>query len=363
MVAAGISPTRPLVLRLARPIHKYLGLFAAVFWLVQAITGVALTFRWELDNAMLTGPGAPLDIAALGARIESIENAGGEVGAVWSMNVAASRFDVFYADTSGEDRVMRVDGAGETLRDRSDAAFAGDVFFDKLTGIHTKLLSGETGSWIVGISGMLLLTHLLLGVRLAVPRLKALRPALFMKPAGGLRARLYGWHRKVGLWFSVPAIVVVCAGTLLVFEDGIGNVVGAKIPVPAEPAGRSDVAARLPPTEALRIALNHVPGSRLSAISMPTNDEPWYRVRVHAPGDMSRMWGTSTLYLSASDGHILSDHPAGSGNTGRTLVESLYPIHTGQVGGFAGRGLLQVVGVWLVVMIVLGVRMWRAARR
>lgn len=42
MVATGISTGRPLVLRLARPIHKYLGLFAAIFWLVQAITGIAI---------------------------------------------------------------------------------------------------------------------------------------------------------------------------------------------------------------------------------------------------------------------------------------------------------------------------------
>lgn len=362
MVAAGIPAGRPLLLRLAQPIHKYLGLFAAVFWLVQAITGVALTFRWELDNAMLAGPSVPLNIAALGARIESIEHAGGEVGSVWSMNVEASRFDLLYADDSGENRVMRVDGAGVTLRDRSDATFASDVFFSSLMSIHTSLLSGEVGSWIIGISGLLLLTHLILGVRLAVPRLKVLRAVLFMKPAGGLRARLYAWHRGVGLWLSVPAIIVVCTGMLLVFHDGVGNVVGGKIPAPAAPASASETVTRLPPAEVMRIALGHLPGSRLSAVAMPTHEEPWYRIRLQEPGAMPRMWGTSTLYLSASDGHILSDHPAGSGGAGRTFVESLYPIHTGQIGGFAGRGALLVLGIWFVLMTVLGVRMWLARR-
>lgn len=363
MVAAGVATGRPLLLRLAQPIHRYLGLFAAVFWLVQAITGVALTFRWELDNAMLAGPSAPLNIAELGARIESIEHAGGAVGSAWSMNMAASRFDLFYADGSGEERVMRVDGAGATLRDRSDATFTSDAFFDTLTSIHTSLLSGEIGSWVIGISGLLLLTHLILGVRLAVPRLKILRAVLFMKPAGGLRARLYAWHRRVGLWLSVPAIIVVCAGMLLVFEHGVGDLVGGEIPAPVVLASAIQTQARLPPAEAMRIALSHVPGSRLSALSMPTAGEPWYEIRLYEPGDMPRMWGKSTLYLSASDGHILSDNPAGSGSAGRTFVESLYPIHTGQIGGFAGRGALLVLGIWFVLMTVLGVRMWLAARR
>jgi uncharacterized iron-regulated membrane protein len=174
-----------------------------------------------------------------------------------------------------------------------------------------------------------------------------------------LRARLYGWHRAVGLWFSVPAIILVCAGTLLAFEDGIGNVVGANIPAPAQSATTN--AARLPLAEALRMSLSHVPGARLSAISMPADDDhPWYRIRLHAPGDIPRMWGTSTLYVSAGDGRILGDYPARAAGAGRTFVESFYPVHTGQIGGFVGRGVSLALGIWFITMIVLGLRLWYA---
>jgi len=356
MTAAAATPARR---RVARSVHRYLGLFAGVFWLIQAITGIALTFRWEIDNELLAGPVAPLTIDQFSARIDAIARAGGKVGEVWATNTKSTRFDIFYADASGEDRVMRVDGAGAILRDRSDAALAVDSFFDTLTSIHISLLGGDAGSWIVGISGMLLLTHLVMGLRVAVPRLNVLRTALLWKPAGGLRARLYSWHRTVGLWLCVPAIIVVSAGTLLVFETGLGNAVGAEVPVPAESS--IPIPTKLMTAAALRTALELVPGSRLSALAMPQDDRhPWYRIRLHAPRDIPRMWGTSTLYASAGDGRILGDYPAGGASAGRTFVESLYPVHTGQIAGFPGRAVSVALGLWFLTMIVLGLRLWRA---
>jgi uncharacterized iron-regulated membrane protein len=45
-----------------KKIHRLVGLFAAVFWLVQALTGVLLTFRQELDDATLLMAPAPAPV-------------------------------------------------------------------------------------------------------------------------------------------------------------------------------------------------------------------------------------------------------------------------------------------------------------
>ena len=125
--------------------HRVLGLFMAAFWLVQALTGVLLTFRQELDNATLPGRGAPVVTAGLGQRIESIQHAGGRVSSLWVADFAADQFDLRYV-AAGMERLMRVDGAGRVFRDGlENTPFANGGFFRTLTLVHTSLLAGDTG--------------------------------------------------------------------------------------------------------------------------------------------------------------------------------------------------------------------------
>ncbi len=117
------------------------------------------------------------------------------------------------------------------------------------------------------------------------------------------------------------------------------------------------------PARALDIALARFPGSTLTALSMPTSDRAWYRVRVHAPGEVPRMYGTTTVFVSAANGEILREYPARQASFTRSLYDTLYPLRTGELGGLAGRLLLLVSGVTLLVMGVYGIRLWLARRK
>lgn len=100
-----------------KKLHRYLGLVMALFWLAQAVTGVILVFRWELDDVSVGGTWAPADAQALGSRIDAIAQEGGQVSSVWSNSMGADRFDITYTDAAGAERVMRVDGAGHVFRE------------------------------------------------------------------------------------------------------------------------------------------------------------------------------------------------------------------------------------------------------
>src|SRR5262245_60435004 len=103
-----------------KKIHRYLGLLAGLFWIIQALTGLVLVFQWELDDAGLPGAPTTVDVRALGDRIQSVDRQLGHVSSVWATGMAANRFDIYYEDRTGASRAMRVDGVGRVLRDRSE---------------------------------------------------------------------------------------------------------------------------------------------------------------------------------------------------------------------------------------------------
>lgn len=331
----------------------------AAFWLLQALTGILLAFRWEIDDALVAGPSQRADPVRLGARIDVIAGQAGGVVDVWASSSASHRFDIYYRDPAGTNRVMRVDGAGQMLRDGPDHELvANGGFFNTLTRLHSQLLAGDRGRWIIGASGMLLLTHFISGLRMAWPRGAGWKRALTGRPTGTLRARLHGWHRMIGLWAVFVAMPLASAGVLLAFEHEIETAIAAD---PAAPVA-SRAATRIGPATALAIALGRHSGAALSMLAMPTPEQPWYRVRVRTPDDLPRNWGTTTVFVSATNGRVLAEHAASAGNAGSQFVKLLHPLHTGQMGGLPGRLLVMCVGVWLVLMVVLGLRL-RHARR
>jgi uncharacterized iron-regulated membrane protein len=340
--------------------HRAVGITMAVFWLLQAVTGMLLVFRWELEDTLLAGPRASADAEGLGAAIEEIVRAGGRPIDLWASSQAATRFDIYYTDTDGAPRVMRVDGSGRTLRDAADAGLIGSgAFWDTLTLVHTGLLGGEAGRWVVAASGAILLCNLAVGLRIAWPRAGEWGRALRGRIPGGQAARIRAWHRRFGLWLGALVLPFVAAGVLLCFEDELRTSLAASVPEPPIHEGRSP---GIMPAEALAIAAERDPAARLSAMILPGDAEPWYRVRQLRAGDLPRNWGTSTLFIASSDGQVLGEHSAARAPATRALVDAIYPFHTGQAAGTAGRLLVLLQGAWLATMILLGIRMWRGRR-
>jgi uncharacterized iron-regulated membrane protein len=343
-----------------KKLHRYLGLFAAAFWLVQVLTGAALTFRQEIDNATLSGKPVAASTAALGSRIQQIQQAGGTVSSLWVADFAADRFDVRYVDPAGAERLMRVDGAGRILRDGlENVPFANGGLFRTLTLIHTSLLVGDVGEWIIAVSGILLISNIALGLKLAWPRAGMWRQALVLRPSRHAMARFYGLHRTVGLWIAIPLLLVFAAGVALRFDDQLESALGVVRPAPVD----APMGAAIAPARALDIVLARFPGSTITALSMPTASNAWYRVRVHAPGEVPRMYGTTTLFVSAADGRVLREYAASAASPARTFFDLLYPFHTGELGALPGRLILLTTGILLLVMGVFGIRLWLVRRK
>ncbi len=345
-----------------KTIHRYISLVFAALWVFQAATGCLIVFRWELDDAGVAGSRAAFQADRLGARLDSLATEPDmHISSVWSANNKANRFDIFYSH-AGTDRTLRVDGQGDPLRDRRNDTLSDGNIYDRLSDLHMALMLGDAGRTFLGLSGILLLTNIGLGLKLAWPRAGQWLKALGRPRGKAAVPFLYGWHRTLGLWMAVPTFITISAGVLLAFDDGLEGLFKAAIPAPAAitPAPENWIK----PSAGLTMALTQYPGATLSGFSMPDADTPWYKVRLRAKSEMPRIWGLTTLYINAHDGRILNNYDARQlHGPARLMLDTIYPLHTGQIGGVTGRILQLLIGVWLITMAGFGITLWWTRKR
>lgn len=357
-MTAPVTPSRPSPRRTLLKLHRWLSLGAAVFWLLQALSGVLIVFHWEITDASISSLHRPTDLAAIERRIDALVPPGsmGKVGSIWSAAGAPDRYNVYYEDAEGTSRSVRIAGDGTILhRPRPDE----QSLMGFLVGFHHDLL-GSWGSWIVSISGILLCTNLILGIVAAWPRRGAWRLALRPATRGPAAARLYTWHRALGLWVAVPALVIAATGTMLKFEGGLGNLLGAR---PVELAPNPPVGTPIGFAAAARAGLAAIPGSSLTQVAWPKPDDATWRVRLRAPGEIRRAYGGSFVLVDANSGAVRGVFPIAQAAPADAFMSALFPIHTGEAGGLVGRLLSVAIGLWLITMIVVGALLWFKRRK
>lgn len=340
--------------------HRWLGLGVAAFWLLQALTGMLLSFHFELEDAAQSTKHRPTDRDAIEQRMDGLAAAGGDAKVHWIWTTAglADRYVIFFDGPDGVGRKVYIDGAGEVLNDRRADEYS---FLGTARQIHLTLLAGQTGHWILAVSGVVLFINLIFGVVASWPR-RGQRWRDVLKPVGTAKnaAGLYSWHRAVGLWAAIPALVIVGTGTLMLFEHEIRDLLGAdEVALPANPPVGLGVGFAV----AAEAAVAAIPGSRFVGTTLPTAGDASYQAWVRGPGELYRGgYGGSLVVIDANDGSVRAAFPLTEAGPAQAFVGSFYPLHTGEALGTFGRLLTMAVGLWLAVTVVLGVWLWLRRR-
>ncbi|PQM28178.1 hypothetical protein CVO77_06625 [Sphingopyxis lindanitolerans] len=348
-----------------RSIHRWASIAMLGFWLAQALTGLLLVFQWEIDDATVAGPRVPTDIAAIDARLTGLVAAdpGLRIRSLSTTGSGLDRYDIGL-DDGGESVTLRIDGAGRPLRRQGpDDRVRHGALFDSVYDLHESLLAGDAGMWIVGISGLLLLSNIILGLILAWPGRRWARWRMALRPtmARPGPARPYGWHRTAGLWMAIPAFLTISCGTALIFIVGIEGLAGISRDEPAAPALKAGQAAIAMP-DAVARARRLYPRATLTRIDYPTNDTPSYAVQFRQPGEAALIFGSTIVYVAAADGRVTGRVDPFTMPLRQRALDLLYPIHTGEIGGLTGRITIFLIGLWLTLMIGLGFWLWQSRR-
>jgi uncharacterized iron-regulated membrane protein len=331
--------------------HRWVSLAGAAFWIVQALTGIFAVFHWEIDDAIVAGARRPTDFLSIERSLE-----GRQVNSIWTSAGAPDRYDVNLSDS-----VLRIDGVGNVLRTRKDGErFADGGFVGTLIDLHHDLLGGARGRIVVGVTGFLLFTNLLVAVAAAWPRRGQWRRALRPVGEGSGIALLYSWHRAFGLWLVIPALLSVAAGVLLAFENGSQRLLNAESK--ATPQEAVSAQRHTGMAGAVSSALLRYPGSAVSGIRYPSMDNAVWTITLKQQGEWRRAYGRTRVFVSAVDGRVIDDFNVLTAPAGSRLFHSLFAFHTGEMLGMPGRIAVTLIGIWLLTMIVLGVCLWWARR-
>lgn len=96
----------------------------------------------------------------------------------------------------------------------------------------------------------------------------------------------------------------------------------------------------------------------IGIVDYPTATAGWYRVRLLQEGEPERVFGTTIVYIDASSGAVVKQYDPFRLPLRYDVAASIYPLHTGEIFGPAGRILVQILGLTLLATLVLGVTLW-----
>ncbi len=352
-----------------RRLHLWLGLTIGLVFALTGLTGSALVFYPELE-AMVS---APLRAVPAGARpdswqavVDTLHRSCPDRPGAWRIEVTpgGGAIPVRYYDPP-ETRAPRrfapllvwVDPVGQKL---VRSGFWGGTVVTWLYDLHYRLLLDAPGGTVMGVAGIVMLALIVSGVWAWWPRPDGWRRALRFKRHAVPVRRLYDLHKTIGLASVVVLLPVTVTGVMLDLPDQTRALVATAGPLYRAPT--PIVAARpgaLPLDRLVAIAQAHVPDGRLAWIETAAGPTGTVRVNLSRPGEPSRRFPRTNIWLDPHDGRIVARRDGLAGSAGDTVLNWLHPVHGGEAAGLAGRWLVFLSGLAPAALLLTGWLRWR----
>ncbi len=346
--------------RLAK-IHKWIALTFGIFWILQAASGALLVFHRELDDFIITSSASEANSSGgfkgLSIGLEKLKQNNPDNKPLFLLTSGGNTnlFDVIMEAGDGDQIAYRLSADNGKLY--KTYYWEGPVtklgFFRALHKFHTELLSGTVGHWLIGISGVFLAITVGLGLYVGWPRKGTVKHVLQPKPYKSNIPSLYAWHRAVGLWSAFILLTISIAGVGLVWLAPMQDALGISTDVPS--AENSVTEKPISLQVALNIAKQYFPDGELAIVRFPQDKKPYYLVRLTQPGESRLYFGETTLHIDQYSGNVLHTYdPLNSTSLRSRFFYAIYPLHTGEFWGIAGRIVYLVTALGLLVLSYLG---------
>lgn len=346
--------------KLMLDLHLYVALFSSILILVLSVTGCLLIFESRIDHwldpavARVTPQGALLPFAKIAERLNT---------ALPGKRV--KQFDVGDADAS----------IAVTMNDRSHAyvnPYTGEILGTRagqpasyyIRTLHTNLLAGAIGSWIVGIATFLLLFQSISGLYLWWP----LKRMTVNRKGSWLRIN-FDLHHALGFYTAAFVCIVCVTGLVRWGEKGLTPIVDraadiSEVPreLPSRDIPDQPNAAKLTIDDAVAIAKAQLPGGSLARIIPPENRKGSFVVSMRFPGDeqpSARSW----VIVDQYSGAVLSKLDMRTSPASVQWSPINRSVHVGDILGWPTRLVVALTAIAIVIQTVSGFIMWFKRKR
>jgi uncharacterized iron-regulated membrane protein len=243
--------------------------------------------------------------------------------------------------------------------------------------LHSGLIAGAPGRWIMGIVAAVWLISNLIGVYLTLPQRAPFwarwRPLWTVSLRARLPRQLLDLHRASGLWLVPLMTLLALTSVALNFYAELAQPMAQALS-PARPSPFDDGQPTLAPGH--RPALGWGEAVALAEADAPRRAPGWRPVNaLYAPAvgvyglaltrsgrDDYAGLGPIRLYYQGDDGRFVFRDDPGRDSLGRAALRALYPLHSGEVFGWPTRLLVFVLGAATVEMAATGLYLWLKRR-
>ena len=343
-------------------LHRWIGLALAVPVVAVAATGTALVFHDSITLARLgplPGPATGLSSVEPATDLPVIERLAGPDG--WrTIKLPGPDLPLYRVWLSSGEHAYLVPGADSFI----DRFFPGTRIESLLFEIHTNLLAGPVGEWLVGAIALLLLALLLIGLAAWWPARRTLRPRHFVPRSMTRRLVL----RSHSAWGAVAACFValsVATGAMLVFPQATLSFLSWVLPDDASPPGLPAATSTPAPIDWSAViagAERIFADDRLVFVSAPRADNPYLSVRTRRAAEWHPN-GRTELAIDPGSGAVVAARDATTAGAAERLFHKIYPIHVARGTAAPLQPLTIVTGIVLTALAITGAWTWLGRRR
>ncbi|HEY0489602.1 MAG TPA: PepSY-associated TM helix domain-containing protein [Telluria sp.] len=377
-----------------RTLHLWTGLTFGAILVVLGLTGSALSWFHELDSMLNPGllqvappagvqAGAALRLAP--AQVQAAADAlladprYGRPSMIETPERAGDVFVAWYRPVPGGGaawsqpvtRQVMVDPAtlqvtGE--RNWGEAGLSRPLLMPTLFHIHRYLVAGDVGKVVIAVTGVSLLLMTLTGIILWWPRMarSAIWKAITVRHGGSWPRFSFQLHRAGG-FFAAPMLLVT-AFSGVHFNMPAWSTPAIKAVAQVSPNAKltnaSAPSARgISVADAVAAAQKQYSEGRVSRLSFPAKATLPFEARVRQPGELRMGPGATRISIDSGDGAVLRVIDPVTAKSGDKFISWLFPLHTGEAFGMAGRVFISLFGFVPLAFFVTGLVIWLKVRR
>ncbi|MFP6862446.1 PepSY-associated TM helix domain-containing protein [Pseudomonas sp.] len=379
-------------------LHRWFGLFIAVFLFVSGLTGAVISWDHEIDEwlnpqlfeARSEGPvQTPQALAAqLEARDPRLQvgfmplytEPGHSFGVSVNPRIDPATGKAYELDFN-QIALDPVTGEEQGRRMWGEVSLSRENLMPFLYKLHYSMhipegFGIELGILLFGIVAIVWTLDCFIALWLSFPAWRGWRKSFaFRWKQGGYKLN-FDLHRSGGVWIwglllilavtsvSMNLNVQVTRPLVELFSPLTPSPFASRTPVSLDeqkfPGISRDEAVSLAAAEATRLGLEKPAGGVFYSPEFDVYGVGFYTAENdHGDGGLGNPW----LYLDGQNGALAGTQIPGTGSAGDIFMQAQFPLHSGRILGMPGRILVSLLGLAVAMLSLTGIVIWAKKRR